>query len=286
MLTANNTFTASYQFTQANITNGAVGLLVLPAEGFNNGATTQILQLSDTQLIGAEDELGDPLPIRPHPSPAGPRQRSDHHHRRGCLQRRRQPAATTPRQPGLLRVPAARSPASREATFCASAAVIAPTATPTSPVPTTTASSSSPRSPLISSHEQNLTRGYTCTSKSWPISKPQPHIGRIARRSAAVPASTASPPAKAAPPSSPPTSPPSPKTSGNCAKPSRWISAFASSHSPPCPTASTPHRASASPGPFAARTPGRASSSCAPVRASFTTASLPPTCLHLSARTA
>jgi hypothetical protein len=54
MLTANNTFTASYQFTQANITNGAVGLLVLPAEGFNNGATTQILQLSDTQLIGAK----------------------------------------------------------------------------------------------------------------------------------------------------------------------------------------------------------------------------------------
>ena len=54
MLTANNTFTASYQFTQANITNGAVGQLVLPAEGFNNGTTTQILQLSDTQLIGAK----------------------------------------------------------------------------------------------------------------------------------------------------------------------------------------------------------------------------------------
>ncbi len=54
MLNPNNTLTASYQFTQANITNGAVGLLVLPAEGFNNGATTQILQLSDTQLIGSK----------------------------------------------------------------------------------------------------------------------------------------------------------------------------------------------------------------------------------------
>jgi hypothetical protein len=54
MVTSNNTLTASYQFTQANITNGAVGLLVLPSEGFNNGATTQILQLSDTQLIGAK----------------------------------------------------------------------------------------------------------------------------------------------------------------------------------------------------------------------------------------
>jgi hypothetical protein len=51
-MTSTNTFTGSYQFNQASLTNGSVGLLVLPTEGFNNGTTTQLLQLSDTQLIG------------------------------------------------------------------------------------------------------------------------------------------------------------------------------------------------------------------------------------------
>jgi hypothetical protein len=52
VFTQNNTFTGSYQFNQVNTTNGSVGLLVLPLEGFNSGATAQTLQLSDSQIIG------------------------------------------------------------------------------------------------------------------------------------------------------------------------------------------------------------------------------------------
>jgi hypothetical protein len=52
VLTENNTFTGSYEFDQTNVTNGSVGLLVLPSEGFNNGTTSQTLQLSDTQAVG------------------------------------------------------------------------------------------------------------------------------------------------------------------------------------------------------------------------------------------
>jgi hypothetical protein len=51
-VTDNNTFIGSYQFNQINVTNGGVGLLVLPSEGFNSGTTTQTLQLSDSQVIG------------------------------------------------------------------------------------------------------------------------------------------------------------------------------------------------------------------------------------------
>jgi hypothetical protein len=52
--TPNNTFTGSYQFNQASLTNGAVGLLTLPIQGFNNGTTTQTVQLSDSQVIGTK----------------------------------------------------------------------------------------------------------------------------------------------------------------------------------------------------------------------------------------
>jgi Carboxypeptidase regulatory-like domain len=51
-VTANNTFTARYEYNQVSLNNGGIGLLVLPTEGLNTTTTTQTLQLTDTQLIG------------------------------------------------------------------------------------------------------------------------------------------------------------------------------------------------------------------------------------------
>ena len=53
-VSANNTLFGFYQFNQVSLTNGGVGLLALPSQGFNNGTTTQTVQLSDTQIIGAK----------------------------------------------------------------------------------------------------------------------------------------------------------------------------------------------------------------------------------------
>ncbi len=50
-LTTNNTFTARYEYNR-NLTNGGIGLLTLASEGFNNTATTQTLQVGNTQIIG------------------------------------------------------------------------------------------------------------------------------------------------------------------------------------------------------------------------------------------
>ncbi len=51
-LTTNNTFTARYEYNQNLVTNGGIGLLTLASEGFNNTATTQTLQVGNTQTIG------------------------------------------------------------------------------------------------------------------------------------------------------------------------------------------------------------------------------------------
>jgi hypothetical protein len=48
-----NTFIARYEFNQVQQTNGGVGLLVLASEGVNSTTTNQTLQLSNTQVIGA-----------------------------------------------------------------------------------------------------------------------------------------------------------------------------------------------------------------------------------------
>ena len=50
-LSTNNTFTGRYEYNQVRQTNGGVGLLVLPSEGFNNTTTMQTLQLSNTQIV-------------------------------------------------------------------------------------------------------------------------------------------------------------------------------------------------------------------------------------------
>ncbi len=51
---AYNTFIARYELNQVQQTNGGVGLLVLASEGVNSTSTTQTLQLSNTQVIGAK----------------------------------------------------------------------------------------------------------------------------------------------------------------------------------------------------------------------------------------
>jgi hypothetical protein len=56
-LTKNNTLTAKYNFTQINQSNAGVGLLVLAEQGSSNGTTTQTLQLSDIQMLGAKTVL-------------------------------------------------------------------------------------------------------------------------------------------------------------------------------------------------------------------------------------
>lgn len=52
-LTTNNTFTGRYDVNVSNTVNGGVGQLTLPSAGFNSTVTAQILQLGNTQVIGA-----------------------------------------------------------------------------------------------------------------------------------------------------------------------------------------------------------------------------------------
>jgi hypothetical protein len=49
----NNTFIGRYQYSSTDVKNNGVGLLVLPSEGTTNNTTVQTVQLSNTQLIGA-----------------------------------------------------------------------------------------------------------------------------------------------------------------------------------------------------------------------------------------
>jgi hypothetical protein len=53
-VTPMNTLTGRYDFNKATVTNSGVGLLVLPSQGLNVSTTTQTLQLTDTQVIGAK----------------------------------------------------------------------------------------------------------------------------------------------------------------------------------------------------------------------------------------
>ncbi len=52
-MTGNNSLMARYEFNQVVLDNSGVGLLVLPSEGVNTTTTTNTLQLTDTQIIGA-----------------------------------------------------------------------------------------------------------------------------------------------------------------------------------------------------------------------------------------
>jgi len=53
-ITPTNTFMGRYEYNELTFNNSGVGLLVLPSEGFNTTTTTNTLQLSDTQVIGAK----------------------------------------------------------------------------------------------------------------------------------------------------------------------------------------------------------------------------------------
>lgn len=53
-ITPLNTFMGRYEYNEATQNNGGVGLLVLPSEGLNTTTTTNTLQLTDTQVIGAK----------------------------------------------------------------------------------------------------------------------------------------------------------------------------------------------------------------------------------------
>jgi hypothetical protein len=53
-VTPHNTFRSRYEYNQVSVNNSGVGLLVLPSEGLNITTTTQTLQLTDTQVIGAK----------------------------------------------------------------------------------------------------------------------------------------------------------------------------------------------------------------------------------------
>ena len=52
-LSTNNSFTSRYQYNSNTTTNTGVGLLVLPSEGYTSAATTQTLQVGNTEVIGA-----------------------------------------------------------------------------------------------------------------------------------------------------------------------------------------------------------------------------------------
>ena len=52
-VTPNNTLIMKYDYNNVQVSNGGVGLLVLPSQGFNSTTTTQTLQFQDTQVIGA-----------------------------------------------------------------------------------------------------------------------------------------------------------------------------------------------------------------------------------------
>ena len=53
-VTPTNTLVAKYDYANTQVTNGGVGLLVLPSQGNDSTTTTQTLQLEDTQVIGAK----------------------------------------------------------------------------------------------------------------------------------------------------------------------------------------------------------------------------------------
>jgi hypothetical protein len=53
-VTTNNTLTARYEFDQTKLTNGGVGLLVLPEAGNDSTTTAQTLQITDTQVLGSK----------------------------------------------------------------------------------------------------------------------------------------------------------------------------------------------------------------------------------------
>lgn len=53
-LSKNNTLVSRYEFNRSAQSNSGVGLLVLPSEGLTNDATTQTLQIGNTQLIGTK----------------------------------------------------------------------------------------------------------------------------------------------------------------------------------------------------------------------------------------
>ncbi len=52
-LTSTNTLIGRYEFNHIALTNGGVGLFVLPEAGYNSASTSQTLQLSDEQVFGA-----------------------------------------------------------------------------------------------------------------------------------------------------------------------------------------------------------------------------------------
>ncbi len=52
-VTPTNTLVTKYDYNSVQVSNGGVGLLVLPSQGFNSTTTTQTLQLQDTQVLGA-----------------------------------------------------------------------------------------------------------------------------------------------------------------------------------------------------------------------------------------
>ena len=52
-LSKNNTLVSRYEFNRTAQSNSGVGLLVLPSEGVTNDATTQTLQVGNTQTIGS-----------------------------------------------------------------------------------------------------------------------------------------------------------------------------------------------------------------------------------------
>jgi hypothetical protein len=53
-ITPTNTLMGRYEYNEITFNNSGVGLLVLPSEGLNTTTTTNTLQLSDTQVIGAK----------------------------------------------------------------------------------------------------------------------------------------------------------------------------------------------------------------------------------------
>jgi hypothetical protein len=53
-LSKNNTLISRYEYDHNSQSNSGVGLLVLPSEGVSTAATTQTLQVGDTQLIGTK----------------------------------------------------------------------------------------------------------------------------------------------------------------------------------------------------------------------------------------
>ncbi len=53
-VTATNVVTGRYEVNTSGQINSGVGLLVLPSQGLTTGSTTQTLQLSDTQTVGAK----------------------------------------------------------------------------------------------------------------------------------------------------------------------------------------------------------------------------------------